>query len=84
MKIGIKTSNISSSFIYYFRAEFHRQSDMENKYICNECLEEIPLSKVKIINNKLVCPYCGHTLETNKFKVESVKKLQEAQNDKEE
>ena len=57
---------------------------MENKYICNACLEEIPLSKVKIINNKLVCPYCGHTLETNKFKVESVKKLQEAQNDKEE
>lgn len=57
---------------------------MENKYICNECLEEIPLSKVKIINNKLVCPYCNHTLETNKFKVESVRKLQEAQNDKEE
>lgn len=57
---------------------------MENKYLCKECLEEIPMSKVKIVNNKLVCPYCKHTLETNRFKVESVIKLQEAQKDKEE
>ena len=57
---------------------------MENKYICNECLEEIPLSKVKIINNKLSRSHSSQTLETNKLKVESVRKIQEAQNDKEE
>ena len=57
---------------------------MENKYLCKKCLEEIPTSKVKIINNKLVCPYCNHTLETDKFKVESIQRLQEAQIDKEE
>lgn len=57
---------------------------MESKYICNKCLINIPKSKVKIINKKLVCPYCDHTLETDKFKVELVEKLQEAQNDKEE
>ena len=57
---------------------------MENKYLCKKCLEEIPMSKVKIVNNKLVCPYCSHTLETDKFKVESIQRLQEAQIDKEE
>ena len=57
---------------------------MENKYLCKKCLEEIPTSKVKIINNKIVCPYCSHTLETDKFKVESIQRLQEAQIDKEE
>lgn len=57
---------------------------MDSKYFCKECLNEIPLSRLKILNNKLICPYCKHTLETNKFKVESIKKLQEAQKDKEE
>ena len=57
---------------------------MKNKYLCKKCVEEIPLSKVKIINNKLVCPYCNHTLETDKFIVMSIIKLREAQTDKEE
>ena len=35
------------------------------------------LLTVIVRNNKLVCPYCGHTLETDKFKVQQVKKDQD-------
>ena len=64
--------------------QFYTYKDGRKTELCKKCLTEIPMSKVKIINNKLICPYCNHTIETNKFKVESIKKLLEAQKDKEE
>jgi hypothetical protein len=42
------------------------------------------MSKVNIKNNKLICPFCNHTLETDKFIVKQVEELQKALQDKEE
>lgn len=53
-------------------------------YICNKCLNVISMSKVNIKNNKLICPFCSHTLETDKFIVKQVEELQKALQDKEE
>jgi len=78
------TRQLVHLFIYNNRAEFHKTNDMENKYLCKKCLEEIPVSEVNIINNKAVCPYCSHTLETDKFKVAHIIQLQETHKDKEE
>ena len=42
------------------------------KYVCDKCLHKISLVSIVVTNNKLVCPYCSHTLETDKFKVHQV------------
>jgi uncharacterized Zn finger protein (UPF0148 family) len=47
------------------------------KFLCKKCLSNLSLLNVIIRNNKLVCPYCGHTIETDKFKVQQVKKEQD-------
>ena len=53
-----------------------------NKYSCGKCLHKIGVDKLIIRNNKLICPYCGHTLETDKFKVQLVKdKLEKKKED---
>lgn len=48
-----------------------------NKYICDKCLHKVGVANLIIKNNKLICPYCSHTLETDKFKVQQVKEEQE-------
>ena len=54
-----------------------REKDMKEKnYTCKKCLNKIVVSKVLIKNNKLVCPYCEHTLETNQFIVKQIEDLQ--------
>ena len=47
------------------------------KFLCKKCLSNMSLLTVIVRNNKLVCPYCGHTIETDKFKVQQVKKDQD-------
>lgn len=42
------------------------------------------MSRVIIINKKLVCPYCYRTLETNKSKVEFIETLMKTLNESKE
>lgn len=44
-----------------------------SKFNCDKCLHKFSVDNIIIKNNKLVCPFCGHTLETDKFKVQLVK-----------
>lgn len=48
-------------------------------YFCDRCGSKIHYSELIIKNNKLVCPYCNHTLETDKFKVQRVQEVQESE-----
>ena len=49
---------------------------MNNGYICDKCLERVSKIDALVNNNKLLCPYCFHILETDKFKVQEIEKEQ--------
>jgi uncharacterized Zn finger protein (UPF0148 family) len=55
---------------------FSTKCDM-NKYVCDKCFCKAESENIIIKNNKLVCPLCGHTLETDKFKTQEVRNVQE-------
>ena len=48
-----------------------------NVFLCDKCFEKIKDINITIKNNKLVCPYCNHTIETDKFKVQKIRSKQE-------
>ena len=49
-----------------------------SKYLCEKCLRKINIANIIIKNSKLVCPYCSHTLETDRFKVQQVMEMQDS------
>lgn len=53
---------------------------MRKELACNKCCRKIRVSRVIIINKKLVCPYCYRTIETNKSKVEFIETLMKTLN----
>ena len=66
--------------IYYYEATYRQVivMNLRSELACKKCNRNIRISKVIIINKKLVCPFCCKTLETNKSKVEFVEKLVKA------
>lgn len=50
---------------------------MKNELTCDRCFRHIRLSEVLVVNKKLVCPYCYHTIKTNMQKAQFIEKLQE-------
>lgn len=51
---------------------------LNNDLSCSKCCRNVKPSQVIVINKKLVCPFCYHTIETNKNKVKFIEKLQKA------
>ena len=49
--------------------------NLRSELACKKCNRNVRVSKVIIINKKLVCPYCYRTLETKKSKVEFIETL---------
>lgn len=54
---------------------------MRKELACKKCCRKIRMSKVIIINKKLVCPFCYRTIETNKSKVEFIETLMKILNE---